>query len=300
MKAARLKAYGDVDQFTFEDVPDPVPSAGEVLIKVAASGLNPVDLYVRQGYLARYYPVELPAILGIDAAGTVVSVGSAISGFAVGDRVAAHLPIDGRGTHAQLTVASPGAIARLAPNVGFEQGATLGVVSLTGRNAVNALEVKRGDRVLVSGALGSVGRAAVQYLLELGAVPVAGVRKERLAEGREIAGEAIDIDKPAISPDFDLAVSAAAPVAAIVLAHVRNDGRVATAVRTPEEANPENRVTVISINAHDSPGVFQAAADAMGRGELILPIAQSFELSQIAAAHQALAGNPRGKIILRH
>jgi hypothetical protein len=85
-----------------------------------------------------------------------------------------------------------------------------------------------------------------------------------------------------------------------LLNHVRNDGRVATAVQTPEAANPDNRVTVVSINAHDTPGVFQAVADAAGRGELVLPIAQTFPLSAVGDAHKALAAGPRGKIIIKH
>src|ERR1043166_637746 len=75
MKAARLQAYGDVDQFKLEEVPDPKPGPGEVLIKIAASGLNPVDLYVRQGVMSQYIPLELPATLGIDAAGSVAESG---------------------------------------------------------------------------------------------------------------------------------------------------------------------------------------------------------------------------------
>src|SRR3954451_23151509 len=86
MKAARLQAYGDVDQFKLEDVPDPVPGPGEVLIKVAASALNPVDLYVRQGFLSQYFPMALPAVIGIDAAGTIAALGPDVAGFTVGDR----------------------------------------------------------------------------------------------------------------------------------------------------------------------------------------------------------------------
>ncbi len=84
------------------------------------------------------------------------------------------------------------------------------VLSLTGQQAVDLLGVKRGDRVLVSGALGAVGRVAVQYLQELGAVPVAGVRAARFAEGRALAGDALDIDLAPSSPDFDYAIAVAA------------------------------------------------------------------------------------------
>ena len=93
MKAIRLQAYGDVDQFRFEDAPDPVLGAGDVLIRIAAAGLNPADLYVRQGFFASYVPLDLPAIIGFDAAGMVAATGAGVSGFAAGDRVIAKLPL---------------------------------------------------------------------------------------------------------------------------------------------------------------------------------------------------------------
>jgi NADPH:quinone reductase-like Zn-dependent oxidoreductase len=156
------------------------------------------------------------------------------------------------------------------------------------------------DRVLVSGALGAVGRAAVQYLKELGAQPVAGVRADRLAEAEALAGNAVDIDRAPDSPDFDYAVSAAGPVAANVVKFVKDGGKVASLVQTPKDANPGGRVNVIQMMAHDDPSLLQKIADAAGRGELKIPIAQTFPLSELAKAHQALAGNPRGKILMRH
>ena len=91
MKAVRLQAYGDVDQLRYEDAPDPVPGADEALVKIAVSGLNPVDLIVRKGLFAQVAPLQFPAILGVDAAGTIVAVGAGVTEFAVGDRVVAHL-----------------------------------------------------------------------------------------------------------------------------------------------------------------------------------------------------------------
>ena len=300
MKAVQLQAFGDVDQFKLADVADPVAGAGQVVIRVAASGLNPVDLYARQGYLQQYYPMTLPAVLGIDAAGTITAVGPGVTGFAVGDKVIAHLPIDGKGAHAELAPVPVAGLAKLPAGVSFEQGATLPLVGLTARQSVDALEVKAGDRVLVSGALGAVGRAAVQYLKELGAVPVAGVRAARLAEGKALAGEAVDIDQPPASPSFSKAVSTAGPVADKVFGFVKDGGAIASAVQTPEGANPGERVKVAQIMGHDDPAMLQKIADAAGRGELKLPVAQTFKLGQLGEAHKALAANPPGKVIVTH
>ena len=234
MKAVRLQAYGDVDQLRYEDAPNPVPGAGEALVKIAVSGLNPVDLIVRKGLFAQIAPLQFPAILGVDAAGTIVAVGAGVTEFAVGDRVVAHVPLNGKGAYAEMVAAPVAGIAKLPANLSFEAGATLPLVALTGQQAVDLLGVKRGDRVLVSGALGAVGRVAVEYLQELGAVPVAGVRAARLAEGRALAGDALEIDLEPSSPDFDYAIAVAAPAAANTVKHVRDGGKVASAVQIPE------------------------------------------------------------------
>ena len=299
MKAVRLQDYGDVNQFRLEDAPEPTPKAGEVVIAVAASGLNPVDLYIRQGYMKQYTPMALPAIQGIDAAGTITALGEGVTGFAVGDRVIGHLPINGQGSHAEKAIVPVAGLAKLPANLSFEAGATLPLVGLTGRDAVDALAVKPGQRVLVSGALGAVGRAAVQYLKELGAVAVAGVRGSRLAEGKSLAGEAIDIDK-ATGAQFDHAVSAAGPVAAKVPALVKDGGTVASVVQTPPEANPGERVKVASIWTQDDPTKLRAIAEAASRGELDIPIARTFPLAELSAAHNALASAPQGKIVVKH
>ena len=138
----------------------------------------------------------------------------------------------------------------------------------------------------------------MQYLKELGAKPVAGVRAGRLDEGKTLAGEAIDIDQAPTSPLFDYAVSAARPAAANTAKYVRDGGKLASVVQTPEDANPGARINVISIMTHDDPAQLQGIADAAGRGDLSIPIAARFKLSQLGEAHKALAGNPRGKILL--
>jgi NADPH:quinone reductase-like Zn-dependent oxidoreductase len=300
MKAVRLQAYGDVDNFKLDEVADPVPGPGEALVKVEASGLNMVDQYLRMGYLTQYYPLTLPAILGIDAAGTIAAVGPNVAGFAVGDRVIVHLNIEGKGTHAAMAVVPVAGLAKLPANISFESGATLPLVGLSGRQSVDALGVGRGERVLVAGALGSVGRAAVQYLKELGAQPVAGVRAERLAEGEALAGEAVDINAVPTAPQFDYTVSTAAAAAGNVVNFVKDGGKIASVVQTPAEANPGDRVTVIQVLGHDDPAVLQQLAEAAGRGELAIPIAKTLPLTELGEAHRAIAANPRGKIIIRH
>ncbi|RAZ92371.1 NADP-dependent oxidoreductase [Mesorhizobium hawassense] len=300
MKAVRLRAYGDVDQFAIEDIPAPKPQADEILIKIEASAVNHFDLVIRQGYVAQYIPLELPAVLGGDASGTVVEVGAGVTGLAVGDRVVADFAANGNGSHAEYGVVPASAVAKLPGNLTFEEGAALPKAGLTGRQTVDALGVRTGDRVLISGALGAVGRAAIQYLQEIGAKPVAGVRPDRVDEARRLAGEALDITKAPIDATFDYAISAAAPVAGNLIAHVRNGGQVASIVPVPEGANLANGVLIRELYHRPDAGTLKAVADAASRGALVIPIAKIFSLDEIGAAHRAVGAGAQGKVVLRH
>lgn len=300
MKAALLKSYGGIDQFAIEDIPTPKPGPGEVLIKIAASAVNPFDLILRQGFMAQYIPLPLPAVLGGDAAGTIAELGDGVTGFMVGDRVVADFPANGKGAHAEYGVVPATSVAKLPAELSFEQGASLVKAGLTGRQTVDALGIKAGDRVLVSGGLGSVGRAAIQYLQQLGAKPVAGVRSERINEARAVAGEALDISVAPADQTFDFAISAAAPVAANLIAHVRDGGQIASIVPVPEGANAGNRVTIHELYHRTDAATLDAVLETAARGVLVIPITQTLRLEQIGAAQNAVSAGAPGKVVLRH
>ncbi|RRH87719.1 NADP-dependent oxidoreductase [Mesorhizobium tamadayense] len=300
MKAALLKAYGDVDQFEIGYIPTPVPGQGEVLIKIEASAVNPFDLILRQGYMAQFIPLQLPAVLGGDAAGTVAELGEGVTGFVVGDRVVADFAANGKGAHAEFGVVPATSAAKLPAGLSFEQGASLVKAGLTGRQTVEAINVKPGDRVLVSGGLGTVGRSAIQYLKEIGAKPVAGVRPERLNEGQELAGEALDITVPAASPNFDYAISTAGPVAGNLIGNVRDGGTVASIVPVPEGANAGDRVTIHELYHRTDAAMLDAVLTAAASGSLVIPISKTLTLDQIDAAQNAVAAGVPGKVILKH
>jgi len=300
MKAALLKSYGGIDQFTIDEVPMPQPEAGEVLIKIEASAVNPFDLILRQGFMAQFIPLELPAVLGGDAAGTIAALGTGVTGLTVGDRVVGDFPANGKGAHAEYGVLPASSVAKLPANLSFEQGASLVKAGLTGRQTVDALGVKPGDRVLVSGALGMVGRAAIQYLQEIGAKPVAGVRAERLENARSLADEAIDITDQPAQATFDFAISTAAAVAGNLINHVRDGGLVASIVQVPEGVNADHRVNIHELRHRTDVDTLDAVLKAASEGALIIPIAKTLPLSEIGAAQSAVADGVQGKVVLKH
>jgi NADPH:quinone reductase-like Zn-dependent oxidoreductase len=305
MKAVRLQVYGEVDNFKVEDVPVPVPQPGEILVKVAVSAVNHIDHYIRLGYVAQLFPLDLPATLGVAAAGTIEAIGPGVAGFAIGERVIAHLGINGRGAHAEFAIAPVAGVAKLPAAVSFERGVTLPLTGHAGRQGVDALGLKGGEAVLVGGALSAVGRTAIQYIKELGAVPVAAVRPGDLAEGRLLAGEALDITQTPADARFLYAIAPSQATVANVIKHVRDGGRVSTFGPPPEDANPN--VTLLPTRAHDDPAILQKLVDAVARGELVIPIAEIFDLDRLDDAFAALAAGSHGldagslgKIVVQH
>lgn len=299
MKAARVHAYGDTNQIHIDEIDKPTAQAGEVLVKIAASSLNPVDGYVRQGLLASMIPLKFPFILGLDLAGTVEAVGQGVAAYSIGDRVIGKLPINGNGSNQEYIAATPAQLAKLPDNITFTEGATLPLAGLTGRQEVDTISPKAGDRILVTGALGAVGRAAVQYLKEIGAVPVAAVRTSRLDEAKSLGIEAIAADDATHKASFAGAVDTVGGAVMLnALSLVRDGGKVVTVVQVPEGANPDKRVELINIWTKDDTAQLQQIADAAGKGLLSIPVAKTLKLSQVAEGHQLIAaGQVGGKII---
>ena len=164
MRAIRVHQLGGPDVLTLETIPDPKPGAGEVLVRVRAAGVNPVDAYMHTGNYARKPP--LPYTPGFDGAGDVEAVGAGVADVAVGDRVYIAGPgqtIAGAGTYAERAICIPAQLHRLPARTSFAQGAALGVPYCTAYRALfQRTHARAGETVLVHGATGGVGIAAVQ------------------------------------------------------------------------------------------------------------------------------------------
>ena len=164
MKAIRVHAFGDPDVMRLEDVPDPRPEAGEVVVKVEAIGVNPVEAYIRAG---GYGPREFPFTPGSDAAGTVEAVGDGVTRVKPGDRVYTAGAISG--TYAEKAVCRESQVQPLPDPVTFPQGAAVGVPYVTAyRGLFQRAGATPGETVLVHGATGGVGLAAVQWAVAAG------------------------------------------------------------------------------------------------------------------------------------
>jgi NADPH2:quinone reductase len=160
MKAVRVNEFGGPEVLKVEDVPDPKPDSGQVLVRVKAAGLNPVDTYIRAGTYAR--KPNLPYTPGTDAGGIVEAVGPNVKRFKAGDRVYTNGSITG--VSAELALCDESRVHHLPSKASFAQGAALGVPYGTAYRALfQRGRGKAGETVLVHGATGGVGTACVQF-----------------------------------------------------------------------------------------------------------------------------------------
>jgi NADPH:quinone reductase-like Zn-dependent oxidoreductase len=157
MKAVRLHAYGGVDQLRYEEVPTPQPESDEVLVEVAATSVNPIDWKIRSGTAKDRMPVNFPAILGRDVAGVVVKAGANVRNPESGQKVMGIV----NGSYAEYVTARADHLTVIPDGLELEDSAALPLVVTTGAQLIQHIRPKRGDLVLVTGALGSVGRSAV-------------------------------------------------------------------------------------------------------------------------------------------
>jgi len=169
MKAILARAFGGPEVLKLEEVPDPVPAAGQVRVRIHAIGVNPYDTYMRAGGYA--ITPELPYTPGADAAGVIDQAGRDVTGWAVGDRVYISGTAAGKahGAYAELAVCEPGQVHRLPARISFAQGAGLFVPYVTAWRALFGRAAARaGDTLLVHGASGGVGIAATQFAVAAG------------------------------------------------------------------------------------------------------------------------------------
>jgi NADPH:quinone reductase-like Zn-dependent oxidoreductase len=301
MIAVRLHEYGGPERLLFEDdVPDPSLTGDAVLIKTVATSVNPIDWKIRSGARQKDFPVSFPAILGFDVSGVVHALGVNVRSLKVGDRVVAFAAA----TYAELVAVAGSLVTHLPDGVDIAQAGAIPLIALTGDQLVrHAAGIQAEQTVVVTGALGSVGRAAVHAAKKQGAHVIAGVRTRQLDEARAlgVAGVvAIDddaaIDKLAVDAVADTVGGA---VAAKLLARVRPGGRFGYASVLPEGAaamHPQVKVT--RVFAKPDPSKVREFLDDIRDGKFVLPIGRRLALREAAEGHRLGEQGGVGKILL--
>jgi NADPH:quinone reductase-like Zn-dependent oxidoreductase len=299
MKAVVVHEYGGPEVLKFEDYPDPVPGPGEVLVRVAAASVNPIDYKRRAGLTKDFYPMKFPGLIGVDMSGTVVKVGPGVEGFSVGDQVFAMAD----NTYAELCVVKAAVLAKVPKGLDLIQAAALPLVTTTGNQLLSATEIKAGQTVLVVGAIGNVGRSAVFTAKQRGATVIAGVLKTQMDQAKTIGAD------QAVATDDDTAIASLAPLDAVadtvggrtaekLIAKVKPGGVYASVVEVPQNAAKYPSVKVVHVFSKFDRKTLEFMAEAVRDGKLIIPISQKLALSDAAEAQAAAEKGGIGKILL--
>jgi NADPH:quinone reductase-like Zn-dependent oxidoreductase len=302
MRAVVLHEYGGPEKLTFEDnVPEPQISGSTVLIAAAAASVNPIDWKLRSGMVQKMYPLSLPAILGRDVSGIVRAVGASVKHFKAGDRV---LALSNK-TYAELVAVDDSDVTHLPDGVDLADAAAIPLISLTGDQLVRlATNVKKGQVVLITGALGSVGRAAVHAAKKIGAQVIAGVRGKELDDARSLGvSDALAIDDDQAIENFRLvdaiADTVGGEVAAKLIARVKQGGSFGYTAGLPESAAAKNpAVRIMRVGARPDASKVREFADDVRDGKFVLPIGRRMPLRDAAEAHVVGEKGGIGKILL--
>lgn len=318
MKAIRVHEFGGPEVMRLEDMPDPTAGPGQVVIRVNAIGVNPVDAYIRSGQ----YPLKpsLPYTPGMDAAGIVESIGHGVTRVAIGDSVYVAGTISG--AYAQQALCDESQAHSLPPQITFEQGAAVGVPYATAYRALfHRAEARAGEAVLVHGATGGVGTAAVQLARAAGmrVIATGGTEKGRINVAEQGAHHVLDHHAHDYL-DQVLALTGGNGVNVVLemLANVNlakdlgilaKHGRVVViGSRGPIEIDPRAAMgrdssilgmTLMNVNDRDRASIHAALVAGLENGTLKPIVGKEMPLAEAARAHEVvMQPGALGKIVL--
>ncbi|BAL88154.1 putative alcohol dehydrogenase [Actinoplanes missouriensis 431] len=299
MRAARFHEYGPAEILVVDDAPEPHAGPGEIRIRAAAASVNPIDFKIRAGVLRDYYPAELPAIPGRDAAGAVDEVGDGVTGVAAGDRVFGLGGIFGASAeHVVLTAWAP-----VPDTWTLEQAAGAGLAVATAGGALNLLGDLSGKTLLVEGAAGGVGSAAVAIGVARGATVIGTA-----SEAKHDYLRSIGALPTTYGPGLADRVAALAPTGVDAVLDAVGSGSLPDLVAIA--GDPARVVTVADhmlagglgvrhYTAQNDSAVLAEGAGYGATGAYTPFVAETFPLEKIAEAHRyAERGRTQGKVIV--
>ena len=299
MKAIVVHQYGGPEVLKFEDYPDPVAGPGEVLVRVAAASVNPLDEKHRAGLTDDYYPIKFPGLIGVDLSGTVAKLGPGVEDFSVGDKVFSMAD----NTYAELCVVKSEVLAKVPQGLDLIAAAALPLVTTTGNQLLSATGIKAGQTVMVVGAVGNVGRSAVFTAKDRGATVISGVLKRQTDQAKTVGADQF------VATDDDNAIANLPPLDAVadtvgrrtaekLIAKVKPGGVYASVVGAPQNAAESPSVKVVAVFSKFDRKTLEYMAEAVRDGKLVIPISLKLPLSEAAQAHAAAEKGVAGKILL--
>jgi NADPH:quinone reductase-like Zn-dependent oxidoreductase len=308
VKAVRYHSYGDSDVLVYEEADRPVAAPGQVVVRVAGTSFNPVDVAIRAGFLQQVFPVAFPHIPNFDVAGVVAEVGEGVSGWSVGDAVVAVLPMTEPGAAAEYAAAPAEALAAAPGTVDLADAAALPSAGLTAwQSLFEHAGLKPGQSVLINGAGGAVGGYAVQLAAQAGATVTATASARSLDRVRSYGADrlvdytATPLPHAVSGQQFDVVLNLVptSPAETAQLVDLVAGGGAFVSTTTPGPQVARRGIRTVRVFLRSDAAQLAELAARVDAGDLKIEVAERLPLAELAAVHdQAAAGELAGKTVL--
>ncbi|HEX4629353.1 MAG TPA: NADP-dependent oxidoreductase [Chthoniobacterales bacterium] len=307
MKAVVLRSYGGPEVAKLEDVPRPEPKDDEILIRVIAASVNPVDVAIRKGYLAELIGNKFPLILGMDAAGVVEKAGAKITKFKKGDAVIAFFTLASEGGYAEYVIAKESEAAHKPKAVTYAQAAAVPAAGSTAWQAlVDNAKLSTGQTVLIHGGSGGVGHFAIQIAKARGAKVIATgstANQEFLKQmGADVAIDYTKTKFEDVAKDVDVVLdSVGRDTLKRSYGVVKKGGIIVSIVDEPVQAELDARgIRGVTLRSAPQAQVLEELARLIDAKKVTPVVSQTFPLSDFAKALDQIATrHTRGKIVFQ-
>ena len=301
--AIQVHNYGDADQLKFEQIAQPEPRESEVLVRVYAAGVNPVDWKIRAGWMKDFRPATFPYVPGADLAGVVEKVGPSVTAFQAGQEVFGQ---SAKGSYTEYAIAAVKTLALKPKTLSFEDAATIPIGATTAwQGLFDHGNLQAGQRVLITGGAGGVGLFAVQFARWKGAHVISTASTKNVDFVRSLGAETvIDYTKTRVENeihDVDLVLdTVGGEVLATVWPTLKRGGTLVTIAGQPDEAKArELDARTARFSAQVSTELLNTFAQLIGEGQVKVFVGETFPLSEANKAQKlSESGHGRGRIVL--
>lgn len=309
MKAAQIKNYGGSEVVKINNAPKPSVSRGRLLIEVHASGVNPVDWKIREGYMKQMAPLQFPATLGGDFSGIVAELGEDVSGFEKGDEIYGQASITrgGSGSFAEFATADVNTAAHKPKNLSHVEAAALPLTGVSAWQAlVDHIGLPRGKKILIHGGAGGIGTIAIQLARHLGAYVAATAGAKDLQYVKELgADEAIDYKNQSFENmlhNYDAVYDTVGGETYVKSFRVlKKGGIIVSMLEQPRsELMEQYGVNAIGQFTQINSERLSKVAELADKRVIKVHVDKTFPLEQAGEALEYLqSGHPRGKVVLK-
>jgi NADPH:quinone reductase-like Zn-dependent oxidoreductase len=307
MKAVVIHSYGGPDMLKVEDVPRPVPKDDEILIRVIAASVNPVDVAIRKGYLAELIGNKFPLILGMDASGIVEKTGAKITKFKEGDPVYAFFTLASEGGYAESVTAKENEVASKPKAVTYTQAAAVPAAGSTAWQVlVDVAKLGTGQTLLIHGGSGGVGHLAIQIAKALGAKVIATASTTNQDFIKKMGADvAIDYTKTnfeEVAKDVDVVLDMVGGETLKRSYGVVKKGGIIISIAddVDQKELDAHGIRGVAFRCEPKASVLEDLAKLIDAKKIMPVVSQTFPLSEVAKAQEQIAtSHTRGKIVLQ-